>query len=165
MTEVRKGLIAKRYATERRFRIYGATALALTALFIVFLLADIVIKGLPAFTEHRVKLDVTVAADKVDAAKPAAGDYEAIVREALRARFPTVSGRADRRKLNGLLSQGAADDLRQMVVADPALIGKTFPFAALLSDDADLFFKGRQTGVTLAKGAAGLQIAESGEAY
>ena len=65
MTEVRKGLIAKRYATERRFRIYGATALALTALFIVFLLADIVIKGLPAFTEHRVKLDVTVAADKV----------------------------------------------------------------------------------------------------
>ncbi|MGL4296057.1 MAG: phosphate ABC transporter permease PstA, partial [Aestuariivirga sp.] len=46
-----------------------------------------------------------------------------------------------------------------------ALIGKTFPFAALLSDDADLFFKGRQTGVTLAKGAAGLQIAESGEAY
>jgi len=165
MTEVRKGLIAKRYAAERRFRIYGATALALTALFIVFLLADIVIKGLPAFTEHRVKLDVTVAADKVDAAKPAAGEYEAIVREALRARFPTVSGRADRRKLNGLLSQGAADDLRQMVVADPALIGKTFPFAALLSDDADLFYKGRQTDVTLEKGSAGLQIAESGEAY
>ncbi len=130
MTEVRKGLIAKRYAAERRFRIYGATALALTALFIVFLLADIIIKGLPAFTEHRVKLDVTVAADKVDAAKPAAGDYEAIVREALRAKFPTVSGRSERRALNGLLSQGAADDLRQMVVADPALIGKTFPFAA-----------------------------------
>ena len=165
MTEVRKGLIAKRYATERRFRIYGATALALTALFIVFLLADIIIKGLPAFTEHRVRLDVTVAADKVDAAKPAAGDYEAIVREALRARFPTVSGRADRRKLNGLLSQGAADDLRQMVVADPALIGKTFPFAALLSDDADLFYKGRQTDVRIAKGMTGLDIAESGDSY
>ncbi|MFO1122038.1 MAG: phosphate ABC transporter permease PstA [Hyphomicrobiales bacterium] len=165
MTEVRKNLIARRYAAERRFRIYGAAALAVTALFIVFLLADIVVKGLPAFTEHKVELEVTVAADKVDSAKPAAGDYEAIVREALRARFPTVSGRSERRKLNGILSQGAADDLRRMVVADPALIGKTFNFSALLSDDADLFFKGRQTDVAITPGKAALQVAEEGDAY
>ena len=40
MTEVRDELVKKRYASERRFRFYGAAALALTALFLAILLID-----------------------------------------------------------------------------------------------------------------------------
>ena len=58
MTEVRNALVARRYAAERRFRFYGAAALALTALFLAFLLVDIVSKGLPAFRETSVEIDV-----------------------------------------------------------------------------------------------------------
>ena len=47
----------------------------------------------------------------------------------------------------GLLSSGAADDFRAMVVRDPALIGQDAKVPVLLSDDADQYLKGRQTGV------------------
>ena len=60
MTELRRDFIARRYAAERRFRFYGAAALTLTAVFLAILLVDTVWKGLPAFTEHRVLLDVTL---------------------------------------------------------------------------------------------------------
>lgn len=152
MTEVRKTLIARRYAAERRFRAYGAAALALTAAFIALLMADIVSKGWPAFIEHRVLLLVNIDAGKIDAAKPAAGDYQAVLREALHGLFPDVTGRSDRKALNGLLSDGGADDLRAMVTADPSLIGKAVGLSALLSDDAGLYLKGQETAETMAKG-------------
>ena len=41
-----RGLIARRYAAERRFRIYGVAALVLTTAFLVVLLADIVWRSL-----------------------------------------------------------------------------------------------------------------------
>ena len=119
MTEVRSEFVKKRYAAERRFRFYGAAALALTALFLALLLIDTVSKGIPSFTEYRVLMDVTVDAN-VDPAKPATGDYEAMVKDAFRALFPDVKGRTEKKALNALLSSGAADDLRAMVVANPA---------------------------------------------
>ena len=54
MTEISSKFVAKRYAAERRFRIYGAAALAITALFLAFLVVDVVGKGTPAF--HQVLL-------------------------------------------------------------------------------------------------------------
>ena len=159
MTELRSENIAKRYAAERRFRFYGAAALVVTAVFLAILLVDTVWKGIPAFTEHRVLLDVTLDAKEIDAAKPAAGDYDTPVKEAFRAEFPTVTGRADRKALGTLLSSGAADDLRKLVIADPSLIGQTVKVPALLSDDADLYLKGLQTDVSFAPGAAVLRVA------
>ena len=159
MTEIRSDFIARRYAAERRFRFYGAAALAITAVFLALLLVDTVWKGLPAFTEHRVLLDVTLDAQAIDAAKPQAADYDALVKDAFRAEFPAVSGRADKKALNALLSSGAGDDLRRLVLANPALIGQTVKAPALLSDDSDLYLKGFQTEVSFAPGAAVLRIA------
>ena len=69
------------------------------------------------------------------------GDYQALVRNALRAQFPDVTSRTDRRALDGIVSSGAADRLRAQVLADPSLIGKTIKMPLLLSDDADLYYK------------------------
>ncbi len=165
MTEIRSDFVAKRYAAERRFKYYGAGALVITALFLLFLISDIAIKGFPAFFEHRATVEVTIDPAKVDAAKPQAGDFDGIVKDAFRSLFPAAKSRADRKALGGLLSQGAADDLRDMVVANPALIGQTLKVPALLSDDADLYFKGMQTGLKITAGAGTLQIAQSGEEY
>jgi len=159
MTEIRRDFIAKRYAAERRFRFYGAAALALTALFLAILLVDTVWKGLPAFTEHRVLLDVTLDAKEFDAAKPQAGDYDTLMKEAFRAEFPSVKGRVEKKALNALLSSGAGDDLRSMVISDPSLIGQMVKAPALLSDDSDLYLKGFQTEVSFAPGNAMLRVA------
>jgi phosphate transport system permease protein len=135
-------LVAKRYGAERRFRLYGAMALAATALFLAFVLADIAIKALPAFTESRVALTVHIDPTRVDPANPAAGDFEGLTKESFRALLPEVTARGDKKKLTMLLSAGAADDLRARVIADPSLIGQDVGFAGLLSDDADLILKG-----------------------
>ena len=165
MTDLRADFIARRYASERRFKFMGAAALVITASFLAFLMSDIVIKGFPAFFEHRAIVEVTVDAGKVDAAKPMAGDFDGIVKDAFRALHPNVTARADRKALNGILSQGAADDLRDLVLADPTLIGKTLKVPALLSDDADLYFKGMQTGVKTLPGTGTLQIAKADDTY
>jgi phosphate transport system permease protein len=138
--------IARRYRAERRFRAYGAMALALTGLFLTFLLVDLLQKGWPAFLEHRVILNVTVDPAKVDAASPQNGDFQSIVKEALREQFPDVASRGERKKLSGLLSMSASDELRQRVTADTSLIGRHLGVPALLSDSADLYLKGRGAG-------------------
>lgn len=158
MTEVRASLVRKRYAAERRFRIYGATALLLTGVFLGLLLASILWQAIPAFTEKTVALEVTV-----DPAQADAGDYEKMVRTALQALFPEATGRAQRKALNALLSSGAADGLRAQVAADPAVIGQSLQVDALLSDDAGLFLKGLLGAVQMDPGSAALAIAPRGE--
>ncbi len=134
--------LAKRYSSERRFKIYGALALIITTLFLFFLLFDIVSKGWPAFFEHHAKLEVLVDPAKVSAQEPKAGEYTAMVKAAMQERFPDVTERAAKKVLNSVLSQGAADDLRDLVVKDPSLIGKTVKLDALMSDQSDLYYKG-----------------------
>jgi hypothetical protein len=158
-------LVKKRYAAERRFKAYGIAALVTTALFLAFLLVDIVSKGLPAFVEHRVALKVKIDPALADANNPAKGDYDKLLKDAFRAEFPNVTARAERKKLTGLLSTGAADDLRDRIVANPSLIGQEINVPALLSDNADLYLKGHETGVRRTPGAGTLQIAEAGEGF
>ncbi|MGE3829524.1 MAG: phosphate ABC transporter permease PstA [Parvibaculaceae bacterium] len=164
-------LIAKRYRAERRFKFYGIAALTVTALFLVLLFADILSKGLPAFFEHRMTLPVTVDAAKIDpqnSKDPAvirAGDFDGVVRQSFRTMFPQVTSRGDRKALLGLLSSGATDDFRNMVVNDPSLIGKEIKVPVLLSDDADQYFKGRQTGIERVAGKGTLTIATEGDTY
>ncbi len=158
-------LVAKRYRTERRFRAYGLISLGITALFLAFLVFDIVSKGLPAFFEHTIKMPVTISAEKVDVAKPQAGDYSSIAKDALKASIPSMTSRGDRKALLGLLSSGASDDLRREVVADPSLIGKTFDTQLLLSADADLYFKGGQSAVSNVNGSGDLTVTKEGEDY
>jgi phosphate transport system permease protein len=134
--------LAKRYSSERRFKLYGALALIVTTVFLFFLIFDIVSKGWPAFFEHSAKLDVMIDAKSVDAANPQAGDFTALLKAAMQAQFPDITARADKKTLNAVLSHGAADDLRDLVVKNPALIGQTVKLNALLSDQSDLYYKG-----------------------
>ncbi len=140
--------LRRRYRSERWFKALGLSALLVTASFLIVLLADIGIKAMPAFSEHSALLDVTLDPavidpdGKKDPATLAAADYASVARAALMTAVPGIEGRAARRQLSGILSAGAGDDLRKLVLADPSLIGQTLKFPLLLSDDADLYLKG-----------------------
>ena len=152
-TDAARARIRARYRAETRFKFYGIAAIGITALFLAVVLADILIKGIPAFTQHDLSLQVKVDPAEIDpqgTRDPAVirgGDFQLLVRNALRAQFPEVTDRAGRRLLDGILSSGASDVLRERVVADPALIGQTIVVPALLSDDADLYYKGLGTRI------------------
>ncbi|PWB65664.1 MAG: phosphate ABC transporter, permease protein PstA [Bradyrhizobiaceae bacterium] len=152
-SEAARARVRARYRAEARFKAYGLIAIALTALFLVIVLSDVLIKGLPAFTQHYLEMTVKVDPAEIDPQGTrdptviASGDFQALVRNEMRAAFPEVRDRAGRRQLDGILSTGAADRLRDLVVADPGLVGQSVKFSALLTDDADLYYKGTGTSI------------------
>ena len=139
--------VRARYRAEARFKMYGVLAIGLTALFLVVVLTDIVIKGLPAFTQHYLELSVKLDPAEIDprgTKDPAVirqGDFQTPVTEALRSIFPEVTDRPGRRLLDGLLSNGAVDRLRDTAAANPELIGQTVKARVLISERADLYYK------------------------
>ena len=150
---VAKGL-RRRYWAERRFRIYGMLAVFFGIAFVVFLFATIFFKGASTFRQSYVKLDVYYDPAIIDPAgtrKPEdirSADYQALVRAALKERFPQVEGRKNIRDLGRLVSGGAAFDLHNRVMSNPALIGQRETQWVLASDTVDLLIKGKIPRVT-----------------
>jgi len=145
--------VRRRYRAEARFRAYGIVALVVTAVFLTVLIADVLTKGLPAFIQHSLVLNVPVPADLVDPQKRndpveiRSADYFPVTRDALKAAIPGIEGRTAERTLARVLSTGAADALRDRLVADPNLIGGTVKVPLLLSASADLYLKGVGTSI------------------
>lgn len=140
--------LRKRYAAERRFRIYGILAVSFAVVMLAVMLVRIAGQGYTAFIQTYVALDVSFTAERLDPKGARAqgdlmkGDYAGLVRQSIRARFPGVKGRRARRRLSALVSRGAAYDLRAMVLENPALIGTKRRVWVPASDDVDMFFKG-----------------------
>ncbi len=150
--------VKSRYRAEARFQAYGIGAICFAALFLVILLADIILKAIPAFTQVRLRLDLPVSAEHVSPEKVATGDFDAVVRDGLRAIFPEVTTRADKKALSSILSSGAADYLRDAVVRNPSVIGQSVTVPVLLSSDADLYLKGITTDRTSSSGEAAAAV-------
>ena len=145
-----------RYRTEALFKYAGLLAIGVAALFLATLVFNIVSVGLPALWQHSLSATIQVSAADVDPAAIRGTDYAKTAKTALRAMFPEVVERTDKKLLDALLSSGAADALRDRLAADPALIGTSVPTSLLLSADADLYLKGDGTSITSvpASGAA-----------
>jgi len=141
--------LRRRYAAERRFRLYGLGAVLVAAGMLALLLGSIAIKGYSSFFRTEITLDVTFdpaivdPAGTRDPARLRAADYAKLAREALLARFPEATSRQDRRALGQLISAGADRQLLNMVLADPALVGRTVSVTFPASDDVDMLRKGR----------------------
>src|SRR6185295_6673719 len=141
--------LRRRYWAERRFRTYGLLAVCLGIVFVLFLFVTIFIKGASTFRQAYLKLDVFYDPQIIDpngtrkATEIAAADYAAIVRAALKTRFPQVEGRKPTRELSRIASGGAGFDLRDRVVDNAALIGQHETLWVLASDDVDQLLKGK----------------------
>jgi phosphate transport system permease protein len=141
--------LRRRYWAERRFRAYGLVAVLMGIVFVVFMFASIISKGWPAFMQASITLDITYDAavldpeGRRDPEQLAVADYNALVRNALRARFPEAEGRVAGRRVMALASGSASTTLQRRVLANPGLIGRTETVKLLASDDVDQYLKGR----------------------
>ncbi|MEM9682725.1 MAG: phosphate ABC transporter permease PstA [Pseudomonadota bacterium] len=140
--------LKKRYAAEKRFKMYGLASILLAFSFLVILLTSIIGNGYSAFWQTYVALDVTFSQADIDPKGTRdpqnlrRGNYDALVKDALRAQFPDVTSRSDRRQLNRMISVNSPFELRSMVLADPSLIGTTRKVWVPASSDVDVFVKG-----------------------
>lgn len=142
-----KKSLAKRYAAEKRFRFYGVCAIAVSILFLFFLLGSIFIKALPAFSKTDIQLSILMDAETlgVDAASTELefkkADYAGVIKTALYDRFPDVSGRKNKKRLRELISTGAQYQLQAMIIANPDLIDTEITAWFLADDEVDSYFK------------------------
>ena len=150
-TEARRAAderVRKRNRTERRFRAYGVASIGLALLILGVLFGSIAIGGSGAFFRSVAVMEIQFDPELVDptgartAESLRAGDYSAIVKGQLRELFPDVTSRRSKRNLYRLVSTGASYDLRDRVMQDPDLVGRTASVELPLSDDADLYIKG-----------------------
>jgi phosphate transport system permease protein len=144
---MRRGL-RKRRRAERRFRLYGLIAIILGLSFLLVLFTSIVSNGYTAFQQTYIKLEIFFDPEVIDPKGErdrgtlSKANYKALVRGALGELFPEVSTRRERRQLHRLVSSGSDFQLRDMVLADPALIGSTRAVWLLADDDVDMLIKG-----------------------
>ena len=140
--------LAKRRSAERRFRACGIIAITLAIAALAALFASIVGNGYTAFQQTYIELEVTYdpevlgLGDARNAAAVSAANYSGLVKKTLRDMFPEVKGRKAKRALYGIVSSGASFMLRERVLADPGLVGRTERIRVPADDDIDMLIKG-----------------------
>ena len=149
-TEIVKQGLRKRYAREKRFQLYGKLAVLSGFVFLVILLLDITGKALPAFSVTEILLDVPMDYESLGLNEDSelneetlAGiNYSGLVKKAMRAVFPEVKKRKQRKLLYRLVSGGAEFELQQLVRENPELIGgEPVSIWVKADDDIDTYFK------------------------
>jgi len=143
-----KAGLKRRYAAERRFKMCGLISILLAVSFLAILLTSIIGNGYTAFWQTYIQLDINFSKADLDPEGTGSrevlsgGNYDALIKDALRADFPNVKSRSERRMLNRLISGNAGFDLRNMVLDDPKLVGTTQKVWLPASGDIDVFVKG-----------------------
>ncbi|MBW6423266.1 phosphate ABC transporter permease PstA [Rhizobium sp. XQZ8] len=144
--------IKGRYAAERRFRAYGIAALSFGIIFLMMLLWSVFSKGYTAFQQTMITIPVEFSQQVIDPQnerttnpqKLMTANYPIVARNALaKVLGADVNDRVAARSVGQMLSDGVRAQLRDMVVANPALIGTTQTVSLLASGDIDSAFKGQ----------------------
>jgi phosphate transport system permease protein len=143
--EIVEAGLARRRRKEKLFRATGMLATAVGVVFLGVFFATLIVQGYSAFAQTFIELEVELSADVIapdGELDLAYADFDGIVRSALREKFPDVSGRSERRELYRLVSVGAGYQLRDLVEADPALVGTRTTLWVPAASNVDMLVKG-----------------------
>jgi len=150
-------LTRRRNAAEARFKAYGAVAITLSMLALVWLLFSIISVGSPAFRQTFLTMPIELPEDKLDKsgtrdpavmAKVTTVGYAAVIQAALTKAIKEKGISTDGmtpKDIAGIVSLEAPAQLRNHVLANPDLVGQTIDFEILANGRVDGFFKGRVT--------------------
>ena len=126
-SKVEAGL-ARRRRKEKSFQVFGMLATAVGILFLAVFFTTLVMEGSSAFRQTFVTLEFEFSEELLTTDGEfdlAYADFDAVVRTAIRARFPDVKDRRERRELSRLVSVGASYQLRDLLRVNPGLLGKS----------------------------------------
>jgi phosphate transport system permease protein len=137
--------LARRRRKETMFRTIGILATGVGIVFLGVFFATLIAKGSSAFAQTFMQLEVFVDEELIAPGGEldlVYGDFDGLVRAALRKEFPDVSSRAERRDLYRLVSVGAGYQLRDLIIADPIVVGTTVSLWVPASSNVDMLIKG-----------------------
>ncbi len=145
----------KRKAAEARFRMYGIAGIATGIFFLIVLLVSIVSSGAGAFQQTFInvpvyldpaKLDKNGNRDPEEMSKVSTFGYAPLVQNALLNIVNEQSIETPLEKggdMKALISASAAAQVRDVVLANPDLVGETVDFRILASSRVDGYLKDR----------------------
>lgn len=140
-----KAGLARRHGSERRFRLYGISAIGFSCLMLVILLATILRPGISGFMRHEVELTIDTA-PILEALRnnPESIDFYKLTQTSLREGMQrTPSTAAERRQFASVLGFFAADEVRREVMDHAEDWGRELTVWVPLSSDADMLLKGK----------------------
>jgi phosphate transport system permease protein len=143
----------KRNAAEKRFRMYGLSAIGIAMIALVILLVSIIGNGASSFRQTYLSFPVTINAAEIEAAESAllkTGAYNKIIQTSL------LTYLTENDLLHGIpktdafamISDEAGATFRRFILADPDAAGTTFQLNLLANGRIDGYFKGRVTAQT-----------------
>ncbi len=144
--------IKRRYAAERRFRAYGMAAIMTGLFFLFVLLWTVLSNGYTAFQQTTITLPIEFAEKVIDpknerATNPSklmTANYPLLVRDALvKALGIDPKNRPLVKKATDMVSASARTQLRDIVVANPSVIGTTVNVPLLAEGNIDSANKGQ----------------------
>ena len=111
-------LLKKRHASARRFKFFTAACIVFAISFLVFFLGDMMVKGLPAFQQSYIKVEVTYNEKTIESTR-----------------------RAVDKKYRKIVSRAWLRDIPAMVEENPELMGTTQVTWVLLNHQVDQYMK------------------------
>jgi phosphate transport system permease protein len=143
---VAKGIRRRRRA-ERRFRLYGIAAIAFAVSMLGLLLVSVVSDGWSAFLQTSITLEVALPKEEIDPDGKGAeairdANFQALIEDAFIKKLG-IRDRDDERLAARMLSAGSDTVLRTLVLANPALVGKSATITVPSNSDIDMAYKGR----------------------
>ena len=139
--------LAKRYAKEKRFRLFGLASILAGLTALCFLLVTFVSNGWGAFTQSYVQLTLDLDPEMLSITDPLDDDqwsyanYTGVIKKSLRERFPDVTSRKDKKRLYRIISPGAGYQVN-LLMKDRSLLGQTVTVWLPADDDVDSVIKG-----------------------
>ena len=137
--------LPRRRRKEFLFKSVGLLATTVGIVFLGVFFSTLIAEGSSAFKQTFMQLDVELSEDvlapygELDLTY---ADFDGLIRTALRAQFPDVTGRSDRRELYRIVSIGAGYQLRDLLIEDPDLLGTTRTLWVPASSNVDMLVKG-----------------------
>jgi phosphate transport system permease protein len=135
--------LKKRYRTDRWFQRIGISAISLALAFIALLFFKIIAEGYTAFIQTNIMLEVDFSEQTFAKENLATADYPGLVKKSLSEMFPEVTDRKEKKLLFSLASSGAAYKLKEMVTANPRIIGTRQKVWVPAASDVDMFMKNK----------------------
>ena len=131
----------QRHRSEKRFKIWGLSAVCLSLFFLALLFFNMISHGWQAFRQTTITLNVYLDRAVLNADTMANADYALLIRNAINAEFPELTSRADKRSLFALMSTEAPYQIRKQVLKNPRLADSTVNFKLLAASSVDMYQK------------------------
>ncbi len=137
-----KKSLARRYKSEKRFRMMGLLAVIFSLACLASLFISIFGSGYTAFQQTVIELEIELDPLVLNPNNLSGADFNGLVKTSFFKLFPEVTDRREKKKLFSLLSSGASYQLMDIIKTHPEKIGTAISLWVPADDDVDMLMKG-----------------------